>query len=309
MASTFTTRIRLNKQGTGDNDSTWGTVLNDEVIDLTDFAIAGYTTISLVGGDVSLTANDGAADTARSAMLELTGTLTGDTGVYLPSGITKSYIVKNNTSGSFNATILIDGGTGTAVPQGGSIIVMTDGTTVTDAVDTTALGLGTASTLNFGTSVNELIPVSSADARYVAVSTDSTITGAKTFTSATTFSAITTFTSTVVGNGAQAYSSPVSVAVVTSAVSLDFATGNNFTTILNGNVSIANPVNPQPGQSGIIYVLQDGAGSRTMSFNANWEFEGGTAPTLSTAASAVDALIYNVRTSTAISGFVITNMS
>jgi hypothetical protein len=309
MASTYTTRIRLNKQGTGDNDSTWGTVLNDEVIDLTDFAIAGYTTISLVGGDVSLTANDGAADTARSAMLELTGTLTGDTGVYLPSGITKSYIVKNNTSGSFNATVLIDGGTGTAVPQGGSIIVMTDGTTVTDAVDTTALGLGTASTLNFGTSVNELIPVSSADARYVAVSTDSTITSAKTFTSATTFSAITTFTSTVVGNGAQAYSSPVSVAVVTSAVSLDFATGNNFTTILNGNVSIANPVNPQPGQSGIIYVLQDGAGSRTMSFNANWEFTGGTAPTLSTAASAVDALIYNVRTSTAISGFVITNMS
>jgi hypothetical protein len=309
MASTFTTRIRLNKQGTGDNDSTWGIVLNDEVIELTDFAIAGYTTISLVGGDVSLTANDGAADTARSAMLELTGTLTGDTGVYLPSGITKSYIVKNNTSGSFNATILINGGTGTAVPQGGSIIVMTDGTTVTDAVDTTALGLGTASTLNFGTSVNELIPVSSADARYVAVSTDSTITGAKTFTSATTFSAITTFTSTVVGNGAQAYSSPVSVAVVTSAVSLDFATGNNFTTILNGNVSIANPTNPQPGQSGIIYVLQDGAGSRTMSFNANWKFEGGTAPTLSTAADARDALIYNVVSATDISTFPVLNIS
>ena len=238
MASTYTTRIRLNKQGTGDNDSTWGTVLNDEVIDLTDFAIAGYTTISLVGGDVSLTANDGAADTARSAMLELTGTLTGDTGVYLPSGITKSYIVKNNTSGSFNATILIDGGTGTAVPQGGSIIVMTDGTTVTDAVDTTALGLGTASTLNFGTSVNELIPVSSADARYVAVSTDSTITSAKTFTSATTFSAITTFTSTVVGTGSQAYSSPVSVAVATSSVEYDLAAGNNFTTVLNANVTL-----------------------------------------------------------------------
>ena len=309
MASTFTTRIRLNKQGTGDNDSTWGTVLNDEVIDLTDFAIAGYTTISLAGGDVSLTTNDGTADEARSAMLELTGTLTGDTGVYLPSGITKSYIVKNNTSGSFNATILIDGGTGTAVPQGGSIIVMTDGTTVTDAVDTTALGLGTASTLNFGTSVNELIPVSSADARYVAVSTDSTITGAKTFTSATTFSAITTFTSTVVGTGSQAYSSPVSVAVATSAVVLDFATGNNFTTILNGNVSIANPSNPQPGQSGIIYIVQDGTGSRTMSFNSNWKFPGGTAPTLSTVAAARDALIYNVVSATDISTFPVLNIS
>ena len=309
MASTFTTRIRLNKQGTGDNDSTWGTVLNDEVIDLTDFAIAGYTTISLAGGDVSLTTNDGTADEARSAMLELTGTLTGDTGVYLPFGITKSYIVKNNTSGSFNATILIDGGTGTAVPQGGSIIVMTDGTTVTDAVDTTALGLGTASTLNFGTSVNELIPVSSADVRYVAVSTDSTITSAKTFTSATTFSAITTFTSTVVGTGSQAYSSPVSVAVATSAVVLDFATGNNFTTIINGNVSIANPSNPQPGQSGIIYIRQDGTGSRTASFAANWEFTGGTAPTLSTAADARDALIYNVVSATDISTFPVLNIS
>jgi hypothetical protein len=309
MASTFTTRIRLNKQGTGDNDSTWGTVLNDEVIDLTDFAIAGYTTISLAGGDVSLTTNDGTADEARSAMLELTGTLTGDTGVYLPSGITKSYIVKNNTSGSFNATILIDGGTGTAVPQGGSIIVMTDGTTVTDAVDTTALGLGTASTLNFGTSVNELIPVSSADVRYVAVSTDSTITSAKTFTSATAFTAITTFTSTVVGTGSQAYSSPVSVAVATSSVEYNLAAGNNFTTVLNANVTFDNPTNPQPGQSGIIYIRQDGTGSRTASFAANWEFTGGTAPTLSTAASAVDALIYNVRTSTAVSGFVVSNMS
>lgn len=303
MASTFTTRIRLNKQGTGDNDSTWGTVLNDEVIELTDFAIAGYTTISLAGGDVSLTTNDGTADEARSAMLELTGTLTGDTGVYLPSGITKSYIVKNNTSGSYAATVLIDGGTGTAVPQGGSIIVMTDGTTVTDAVDTTALGLGTASTLNFGTSVNELIPVSSADVRYVAVSTDSTITSAKTFTSATTF------TAKVVGTGSQAYSSPVSVAVSTSSVEYNLAAGNNFTTVLNANVTFDNPTNPQPGQSGIIYIRQDGTGSRTASFAANWEFTGGTAPTLSTAASAVDALIYNVRTSTAISGFVVSNMS
>jgi len=310
MASTYTTRIRLNKQGTGDNDSTWGTVLNDEVIDLTDFAIAGYTQISLAGGDVSLTANDGTADEARSAMLELTGTLTGDTGVYLPSGISKSYIVKNNTSGAFTATVLIDGGTGTAVPQGGSLIVMTDGTTVTDAVDSTALGLlGTASTLNFGTSVNELIPVSAADVRYVAVSTDSTIPSAKTFTSATTFSAITTFTSTVVGNGSQAYSSPVSVAVASSAVSLDFATGNNFTTILDGNVSIANPSNPQPGQSGIIYIVQDGTGFRTMSFNSNWKFPGGTAPTLSTAADARDALIYNVVSATDISTFPVLNIS
>ena len=321
MASTFTTRIRLNKQGTGDNDSTWGIVLNDEVIELTDFAIAGYTTISLTAGDVTLTANDGAADEARSAMLELTGTLTADTNVFIPSGISKSYIVKNSTSGAYTATIKVSGGTGVVIPQGSSMIVMTNGTTVTPANDSTDLGsFGTASTLNYASVTDydtssgdilpaELLQVSISDIRYAQVSADSTITGARTFTSATTFSAITTFTSTVVGTGSQAYSSPVSVSVVTSAVSLDFATGNNFTTILNGNVSIANPVNPQPGQSGIIYVLQDGAGSRTMSFNANWKFEGGTAPTLSTAADARDALIYNVVSATDISTFPVLNIS
>lgn len=300
--ATYTTRIRLSKQATGENDSTWGTVLNDEVIDLTDFAIAGYTTISLAAGDVSLTANDGATDQARSAIIEMSGTLTANTDMYLPSGVSKSYIVKNNTSGAYDATVLINGGTGTVVPQGGTKIIFTDGVTVTDATDSTGLGLGTASTLDFGTGAANLIPVSSADARYANVSSDETITGNYTFSSSATF------TAQVIGTGAQAFSSPVSVAVASSAVSLDFATGNNFTTILNGNVSIANPSNVQPGQSGIIYIVQDGTGSRTMSFNSNWKFEGGNAPTLSTGASDVDALIYNVRTSTAISAFSILNI-
>ncbi len=304
MTATYTTRIRLTKQGTGDNDSTWGVVLNDEVIDLTDYAIAGYTTISLAAGDVSLTINDGAADEARSAMLELTGTLTGDRGVYLPTNISKSYIVKNDTSGAYSTTVLINGGTGSAIPQGASVIVFTDGTTVTPATDSTGLGLGTAAELNFGTSINELIPVSSADTRYANVSSDETITGAYTFTSTTSFN-----TTEVIASATQAYSKPVSVAVASSAVSLDFSTGNNFTTILNGNVSIANPTTPQPGQSGIIYIRQDGTGSRTMSFQGNWDFAGGNAPTLSTAANAVDALIYNVQTSTAISTFVQQNLS
>ena len=311
MTATYTTRIRLTKQGTGDNDSTWGVVLNDEVIELTDYAIAGYTTISLAAGDVSLTINDGTADQARSAMLELTGTLTGNRGVYLPTNISKSYIVKNDTSGAYSTTVLINGGTGSAIPQGSSVIVFTDGTTVTPATDSTGLGLGTAAELNFGTSVNELIPVSAADTRYANVSSDETIIGAYTFTSTTSFNTTEVIfnTTEVIASATQAYSKPVSVAVASSAVSLDFSTGNNFTTILNGNVSIANPTTPQPGQSGIIYIRQDGTGSRTMSFNSSWDFAGGTVPTLSTAASAVDALIYNVQTSTAISAFVQQNLS
>ena len=54
MASTFTSRIRLNKQGDGDNPNSWGVVLNDGVISLVDDAIAGYTTVSLGSAETTL---------------------------------------------------------------------------------------------------------------------------------------------------------------------------------------------------------------------------------------------------------------
>jgi len=54
------------------------------------------------------------------------------------------------------------------------------------------------------------------------------------------------------------------------------------------------------GQTGSIFVVQDGTGSRTLSFGTYWDFAGGTAPTLTTTASAVDRIDYIVRTSTSI---------
>ena len=47
MASTYTTNLRLTKQGDGDNPNSWGEVLNQQVISLVDDAIAGYTTIDI----------------------------------------------------------------------------------------------------------------------------------------------------------------------------------------------------------------------------------------------------------------------
>jgi len=46
--------------------------------------------------------------------------------------------------------------------------------------------------------------------------------------------------------------------------------------------------------------VQDGTGSRTLSWGSYWDFAGGTAPTLSTTASAVDRIDYVVRSSTSI---------
>ncbi len=55
MASTYTTRIGLEKQADGENANTWGLRLNTNVIDLVDEATAGYEAIDISGGATTLT--------------------------------------------------------------------------------------------------------------------------------------------------------------------------------------------------------------------------------------------------------------
>jgi hypothetical protein len=89
-----------------------------------------------------------------------------------------------------------------------------------------------------------------------------------------------------------------------STVTPDFADSNNFTltfTSAIGNTrTIANPSNLTAGQSGSIFLVQDGTGSRTVNWGSYWDFAAGTAPTLTTDASAVDRVDYVVRSSTSI---------
>lgn len=81
-----------------------------------------------------------------------------------------------------------------------------------------------------------------------------------------------------------------------ATITPDFATSNNFSVTLGGNRTLANPTNLTAGQSGSIFITQDGTGSRTLAYGSFWDFAGGTAPVLSTAANSVDRLDYIVRT-------------
>ncbi len=85
-----------------------------------------------------------------------------------------------------------------------------------------------------------------------------------------------------------------------ATITPDFATANNFTVTLAGNRTIANPTNITAGQSGSIFIVQDGTGSRTAAWGSYWDFAAGTAPTLTTTAAAVDRVDYVVRSSTSI---------
>ena len=85
-----------------------------------------------------------------------------------------------------------------------------------------------------------------------------------------------------------------------ASLTLNFGASNNFSIELSTNHTFNNPTNIVAGQSGSIFLVQDGTGSRTAAWGSYWDFAAGTAPTLTTTASAVDRVDYVVRSSTSI---------
>jgi microcystin-dependent protein len=125
MASTYTTNLRLTKQGDGDNPNTWGQVLNDGVISLLDDAVAGFTTVSIgSAATVTLTENQGSGDQARSAILELKGSVGGThstINILVPNN-SKTYLVRNSVayaSAGADVVMKVAGQTGVTIPTGG----------------------------------------------------------------------------------------------------------------------------------------------------------------------------------------------
>jgi hypothetical protein len=85
-----------------------------------------------------------------------------------------------------------------------------------------------------------------------------------------------------------------------ATITPNFALANNFSVTLGGNRTLANPTNLTAGQHGVIVITQDGTGSRTLAYGSYFKFPSGTAPTLTTTASAVDVLAYYVESTTRI---------
>jgi len=114
-------------------------------------------------------------------------------------------------------------------------------------------------------------------------------------------------TSSTITIGAAA--SNVSTLTSATTITIDFNDNNNFKVTLGHNATFANPSNPTAGQTGSIFITQDGTGSRTASWGSYWDFIGGTAPTLSTAANAVDRIDYVILDSTNIQAIATLNYS
>jgi len=93
--------------------------------------------------------------------------------------------------------------------------------------------------------------------------------------------------------GAKAAITALSLSGSTLTVNAALSSHFSFTLTTNITVNFSNS-STTIGQSGSIFLTQDGTGSRTAAFSSAFKFPGGTAPTLSTAANAVDRIDYVV---------------
>lgn len=127
MASTYSTNLRLELIGTGEQQGTWGSTTNKNLGTLLEQAICGYESVTVSdAGDTTLTASNGLSDQSRNMVINLTGTLTGSRNVICPA-VEKLYVVKNATSGGFAVTFKVSGQTGVSVPNGSTVFVYVDG--------------------------------------------------------------------------------------------------------------------------------------------------------------------------------------
>ena len=152
MASSYSTRLRLEKQGTGENSNSWGERLNTNLIDMVDEAIAGRAAVTHDNAaSYTLSTANCATDEARKAILDIGGALTAARNTVVPTQ-SKLYVAKNATTGGFATTLKTSGGTGISIPNGKTTLLMCDGTNVVDAIDyLSALTVGGA--LSVGTTL------------------------------------------------------------------------------------------------------------------------------------------------------------
>jgi hypothetical protein len=125
MASTYSTTLRIELIGSGEQDGTWGDTTNENLGTIIESAITGVQDITFADANYTLTANDGLPDEARNAVLVLGGTNTTTRQLIAPS-VQKTYIIKNGTGAG--VTIKTSSGVGVTVPNGSTQTVFCDAT-------------------------------------------------------------------------------------------------------------------------------------------------------------------------------------
>lgn len=144
----YTALLGLIQPTTGSLTNTWGTDVNDQLTQLVEDAIAGYSSQSVTGANWTLsTTGGGQANQARNAVLIATGAPGTTRYIYAPKQ-SKAYIVVNNCTDQ--SSVYLSGGptsptTGVEIEAGGSALCAWDAT-VSDFIKIAGGGGGASGT-------------------------------------------------------------------------------------------------------------------------------------------------------------------
>ena len=156
MASSYSTDLKLELMVTGENSGTWGDKTNSN-LNLLQQAIAGFQSIALTSTNTTLSMTNATISDARNAILKFTGTINANCTIFIETGIEKTYIVDNATSGAFTVALNQVGGSSViwdATDKSHKIIYL-DGTNPTDiGNDLSTIRLPNQNEVRFGDSDN-----------------------------------------------------------------------------------------------------------------------------------------------------------
>jgi hypothetical protein len=136
--STYSSNLKIELIGTGEQVGTWGTTTNSNFSNVFEQAIVGRGTVNFpTDANVTMTYTDSvASQLARNVYLNLTssGSLSATRDLIVPT-INKNYVIQNNTTGGQSIRVITAAGTGITVPNGFTCALYVNGTDVIQAFD------------------------------------------------------------------------------------------------------------------------------------------------------------------------------
>jgi hypothetical protein len=144
--TTFSTNLKIELIGTGEQSGTWGTTTNNNFQNVFEQAIVGRgNPVFASDANLTLTFTDASSSQiARNLYLNVTSgvSLTATRDLIVPT-VNKTYVVENNTTGAQSIRVITAAGTGITIPNGRKMAVYVNGTSVVSASDYVILGAGT----------------------------------------------------------------------------------------------------------------------------------------------------------------------
>mgnify|MGYP003642619349 CR=1 FL=1 len=308
MASTYTP-LGVELQATGENAGTWGTKTNTN-LQIFEQIVGGFTAQSIAGGagTTALSVSDGSTGATLShRMIEFTGSITGNRIVTIPLDVQTFYYLRNSTSGAYTVQFKYTSGSGdsftfSATDKGDTVVFATanDGTNP----DIYSLPAGNVTTAGTQTLTNKTLtsPKINENVAVTSTATELNILDGVTATAAElNYSDLATLGTSAASKVLTANANnltTISGAVLNTedtltdqaTIAWDVIASPVAKVTLAGNRTMAAPsgTGPAAGQFISLLAIQDGTGSRTITWNAVYEFPSDTAPTLTTTANLGD---------------------